>query len=238
MATKHGVINKSPGLLVGAATIITAIRYAAAFYMSDAGTLEGVVSQIFSNSLGVAGLAMGILDIFGTSYLFDGWRKSMPRSGQKWPFRFWTLTIFVFSLVISGPAILIPLTLARVAGVSMTSVLGGVTSPMLIIWAMFVNLAPYLIIGRVFVGQKMFEEVPVEKPSVQIASVGRRTERRTVHSGMRAQDIYAALARVWEAEQRVPGPTEVAQILGLDPTRTKGYISDKTRFWKEENRIQ
>jgi hypothetical protein len=235
---KRGVINKSPSLLVGAATIITAIRYAAAFYMSDAGTLEGVVSQIFSDSLGVAGLAMGVLDIFGTSYLFDGWRKAMPRTGQKWPFRFWTLSVFVFSLVVSGPAILIPLTLARVAGVSMTSVLGGVTSPMLIIWAMFVNLAPYLIIGGVFVGQKMFETDVVDVRPAQGSPPRQRSEHRVSRSGMRAQDIFAALTSVWEAEQRVPGPTEVAQILGLDPTRAKGYISDKTKFWKQENMIQ
>jgi hypothetical protein len=235
---KRGVINKSPSLLVGAATIITAIRYAAAFYMSDAGTLTGLISQIFSNSLGIAGLAMGVLDIFGTSYLFDGWRKAMPRNGIKWPFRFWVLTFFVFSLVISGPCILIPLTLARVAGVSMTSVLGGVTSPMLIIWAMFVNVAPYLIIGGVFVGQRMFEEVSVEAPQANISYQRRPSGQRSSRSGNRSQEIHATLERVWASEQRVPGPTEVANILGLDPTRAKGYISDTTKYWKEENRIQ
>lgn len=235
---KRGVINKSPGLLVGAATVITAIRYAAAFYMSDAGTLEGVMSQIFSDSLGVAGLAMGVLDIFGTSYLFDGWRKAMPRRGTKWPIRFIVLTFFVFFLLISGPFILIPLTLSRVAGVSMTSVLGGVTSPLLITWAAFVNVAPWLIIGGVFVGQQMFEASAVEGLQVQNNPQRQRSVSRPARSGMRAQDIYAALTRVWEAEQRVPGPTEVAQILGLDPTRAKGYISDKTKFWKQENMIQ
>ena len=139
-------------LLIWSAAVVTVVRYAAAFIASDMGEITGVLSELITVLMGLSGLGMGILDVIGGTYLFDGWRRSMPKSGQSWSSRFKVLTAFVFSLIFTGVLILVPFTVSRVTHTSMASVLEG---GWLAGWALLVNLAPYLLIGGVAVGNQV-----------------------------------------------------------------------------------
>jgi len=137
-------------LLIWAALAVTSIRYAGAFLASDTGVVEGFLSELLSYGMIVTGLGMGILDTLGAAYIFDGWRRALPKRGANWSFRFRTLTGMVIALFISGIMILTPYTVSRVAGRDMFSVLGTFG---LWVWAFVVNLAPYILIGGVVVSQ-------------------------------------------------------------------------------------
>lgn len=139
-------------MLIWSAAIVTVVRYIAAFIASDAGEITGVLSNVITYFMGVSGLGMGILDVFGGAYLFDGWRRAMPASGKTWSFRFKMLTVFVFAMILSGIGILVPFTISRVTHASMAVVL---QSESLTLWAILVNIAPYLLIGGVAVGSQI-----------------------------------------------------------------------------------
>lgn len=148
-------------LLIVSAAIVTVVRYAAAFYASDAGEITGEISLIMSTAIGFSGIGMGLLDVFGGLYLFEGWRRSMPASGKPWGFRFKVLSAFVLALMVTGVLILVPFTVARVSHKGMAEVLTG---PWLVWWAVLVNVAPYLLIGGVATGNKITTESYPGKP--------------------------------------------------------------------------
>ena len=139
-------------LLIWSAAIVTVVRYAAAFIASDMGEITGPLSTVITVLMGLSGLGMGILDVIGGTYLFDGWRRSMPASGKGWSTRFKVMSVFVFALMATGVLILVPFTVSRVTHESMAVVLerDGLTW-----WALLVNLAPYLLIGGVAVGNQV-----------------------------------------------------------------------------------
>ncbi len=137
--------------LIWAAGLVGMIRYSAAFLSSDLGKIVGVTSDIVTVLLGISGFAMGILATFGATYLFDGWRKKMPATGNKWSFKFNVLTIFVFLIFASELAILVPFTVSRMEQASMSEVLnGGVWW-----WSTAVNIMPLLLIAGVSVGNQV-----------------------------------------------------------------------------------
>ena len=140
-------------ILIWSAAVVTVVRYAAAFIASDMGEITGVLSTTITVLMGLSGLGMGILDVIGGTYLFDGWRRTMPASGKNWSFRFKMMTIFVFTLMATGVMILVPFTISRVTHESMALVLN--TEEKLTWWALLVNLAPYLLIGGVAVGNQV-----------------------------------------------------------------------------------
>lgn len=148
-------------LLIWSAAIVTVVRYAAAFIASDMGEITGTLSEIITILMGLSGLGMGILDVIGGTYLFDGWRRAMPTAGHGWSSRFKVLTVFVFALMATGVLILVPFTVSRVTHTSMATVLTGAS---LTWWALLVNLAPYLLIGGVAIGNQVvsvsFQNVP------------------------------------------------------------------------------
>ena len=137
--------------IIWGAAIVSMIRYAAAFLASDVGKIVGVTSEIITILLGISGFAMGILGTLGTIYLFDGWRKKMPSTGQNWPFKFKVLTGFVFLAFLCELLILVPFTVSRMQHATMTDVLsGGVWW-----WSVAVNIMPMLLLGGVSVGNQM-----------------------------------------------------------------------------------
>lgn len=140
-------------LLIWAAALVSVVRYSAAFVASDVGKIEGALSEWITILLGVSGLGMGVLDTIGATYLFDGWRRTMPKNGDRWPFRFKVLTFFVFALFISGIFILAPFTMSRVSHVSILEILGD--GFWLALWSTLVNAAPALLIGGVATGQQV-----------------------------------------------------------------------------------
>lgn len=139
-------------MIVWSAALVTVMRYAAAFVASDASKIPEWLSELITASMLFSGLGMGFLDVFGGAYLFDGWRRAMPQ-GEKWNFRFRVLTFFAIGLVVNGVFILVPFTASRVSGQTMHQVLGDGT--MLYLWAAVVNIAPYLLIGGVAVGNQI-----------------------------------------------------------------------------------
>lgn len=144
------------GLLIWAAALVTVVRYAAAFVVSDSGQLDTRWNGVMEVAMLFSGLGMGVLDVIGGTYLFTGWEKKMPKNGDAWSFKFKVLTIFTLGLIVNGILILIPFTVSRVAKISMFTVFGGdSTSPLLIAWATVVNIAPYLLIGGVAVGNQI-----------------------------------------------------------------------------------
>lgn len=139
-------------MLIWSAAVVTVVRYMAAFIASDVGEITGLLSEVITLFMGISGMGMGILDVFGGAYLFDGWRRAMPANDKRWSFRFKMLTVFVFALIISGIGILVPFTISRVTHASMAVVL---ETESLTVWAILVNIAPYLLIGGVAVGSQI-----------------------------------------------------------------------------------
>ena len=89
-------------ILIWAAALVTVVRYIAAFIASDMGQITGKLSDVITFMMGVSGFGMGILDVIGGTYLFDGWRRAMPQTGKAWSSRFKVLTFFVFALICAG----------------------------------------------------------------------------------------------------------------------------------------
>lgn len=140
-------------ILIWSAAIVTVVRYVAAFIASDMGEIVGWLSEAITFMMGISGLGMGILDVIGGTYLFDGWRRAMPQAGRAWSNRFKVLTFFVFALIVTGVMILVPFTVSRVTHSNMEAVLGQ--GMLLWTWSLLVNVAPYLLIGGVAVGNQV-----------------------------------------------------------------------------------
>lgn len=140
-------------LLIWSAALVTVVRYAAAFIASDATEIPQWLSELITVLMGISGIGMGVLDVIGGAYLFTGWQKKMPSNGQAWSFRFKVLTFFAIGLIVNGILILIPFTMSRVAGVTVHKIVGN--GVLLFGWSAVVNIAPYLLIGGVAVGNQI-----------------------------------------------------------------------------------
>lgn len=139
-------------ILIWSSAAVVMVRYTAAFIASDIGKITGWMSELITMLMGVSGLGMGLLTVLGQTYTFDGWRRSIPRAGQKWAARYIILTVFVFALIATDVAILIPFTVSRVEQVSMAEVL---SRGELYWWSGLVNVAPALLIAGVALGNQV-----------------------------------------------------------------------------------
>lgn len=137
-------------LLIVAALLVTLPRFAGAFIAADMTTIPDWVSTALSVGMGISGLGMGILDVLGVAYVFDGWRRSMPGNGKPWPFRYKILTGFVAALFVVGIGILSPFTVSRMRGHTMSVTLPGFLGWL---WSVLVIASPYLLIGGIVTGQ-------------------------------------------------------------------------------------
>ena len=134
-------------LLIGAALVVV-IRYAAAFTASDMGAIEGDASMVTTWFMAISGIGMGFLVVFGQAYAFDGWKRSMPKAGQRIGWRFSLLTLVCVLLIIVDVAILVPFTVSRIRHASISDVLGGYDW----LWSVSVNVAPALLLAGVALG--------------------------------------------------------------------------------------
>lgn len=138
-------------LIIWTSALVGMIRYSAAFLSSDLGEITGVLSEWVTILLGVSGFAMGILGTLGTTYIFDGWRQKMPKTGDKWNNKFIALTLFVVLAIGAEILILVPFTMSRILHVSVADVLrGGVWW-----WSASVVVMPFLLIGGVSVSNQI-----------------------------------------------------------------------------------
>lgn len=138
-------------VLIYAALVVMVARYAGAFLASDLNEINGLVSDVLTGLIAVSGAGMGVLDVLGAAFVFDGWRSALPRSGARWSSRFRVLSVIVVLMFASGVVILVPFTISRVVSEPMSIVLAG---GWLWLWAVAVNLAPYLLIGGVMFSQR------------------------------------------------------------------------------------
>ncbi len=209
-------------LLIWSAAVVTVVRYAAAFIASDVGEITGITSEIITILMGLSGLGMGVLDVIGGTYLFDGWRRAMPASGKGWSSRFKVLTAFVFALMFTGVMILVPFTMSRVTHSSMAHVLNSETK--LTWWALLVNLAPYLLIGGVSIGNQVV--------SVSSQDGGNMTGNFPNGSGK----VTGNLPTDWRQVRKVLQPDEISRI-ATGKTEAICYefgITDRTaRNWRK-----
>jgi hypothetical protein len=191
-------------ILIWAAAVVTVVRYVAAFIASDMGQITGTLSDAITFMMGVSGLGMGILDVIGGTYLFDGWRRAMPKAGSSWSSRFKVLTVFVFALIATGVMILVPFTESRVTHSSMAAVLG--TGNGLTWWAFLVNVAPYLLIGGVAVGTQVVT-VNVANEQTNVREPVRGAGEGLKYSGLDSAQKYYILNTKSEAAARELGVT-------------------------------
>lgn len=185
-------------ILIWAAALVTVVRYVAAFIASDLGEIQGRLSEVITFMMGISGLGMGVLDVIGGTYLFDGWRRKMPATGKKWSFAFKVMTILVFSLMATGVMILVPFTVSRVTHTSMADVLGS--GGELTWWAFLVNVAPYLLIGGVAVGNQVVTVTQTDlhanaNEHANTDTNGSRTEARKYSSLSESEKYYIVNSR-------------------------------------------
>lgn len=223
-------------LVTISAALVTVVRYSAAFISSDMGQITGQLSEVITILMGFTGLGMGILDVFGGAYLFNGWRKTMPRSGQKWSPRFKVLTFFVMGLITSGMTILVPFTISRISQVSVAEVLGKGIGEW--VWATMVNVVPYFLVGGVFAGNRIIMDLESSESNSETTSRSRPTSENTSRSygtgrpSIHEAKVFAYLDSVSAKEKRVASFTEVATALKL-PQSTASRLRNK---WIENRR--
>lgn len=150
MSAKNKGRDYSRLLMIGAALVII-VRYAAAFYASDVGQITGLSSEITTLFMAISGIGMGFLVVFGQAYAYDGWRRSLPKAGHRWTWRFALLTLVVFLLVVMDVAILVPFTVSRIRHVAISDVLGSWDW----LWSVSVNIAPALLLLGVGLGNQV-----------------------------------------------------------------------------------
>jgi hypothetical protein len=167
-------------VLIWAAGLVLVVRYAAAFVASDAGELGEQWNAAMEFFMLISGIGMGLLDVVGGTYLFTGWQKKMPSNGAAWSFKFKVLSFFAIGIIVNGILILIPFTISRVAKMPMFAVLGGeVYNPLLIAWATVVNIAPYLLVGGVAVGNTIVTVTQGEQTANGSPNVRQENEQET-----------------------------------------------------------
>ena len=194
-------------LLIWSAALVTVVRYSAAFIASDLGTITGWLSELITIALGISGLGMGILDVIGGAALFQGWRRVMPKAGITWPMRFKILSGFVFGLILNGIIIIVPFTVSRVMSETMLGALGGGWGVWL--WAIAVNVAPYMLIGGVATAGNVINTSLQEDFSNETASYGKLPETSESHNDWRylpefeREKIANMLTRDIQREYRV-----------------------------------
>lgn len=75
----------------------------------------------------------------------------------------------------------------------------------------------------------------VEPAQNDVEPISERSENRStpIYASQYTSQIYQVLEQIYQVENRIAGPTEVAKTLNLDPNHAKGFISTKTKEWKQ-----
>lgn len=203
-------IKKWSERLVWATLLVGVVRYAAAFAASDVGEITGLWSDILTFLLALTGIGMGILDTVGGGLLFNGWSRVFPKSGQSWSLRFKVLTVCVFGLLISGMFILVPFTMSRLSHESVLTALGGSGSIWAWVWSGMVNLIPYILIGGVFVGNRIVTSLESEESSKKVTSNLPNEQEVT-------EKVTSNLPADWRKIRPTLNPEQVRYIAASEP---------------------
>jgi MFS family permease len=162
------------GLIVWSTVGVMVTRYSGAFVAADVGQVSGWLSSALTIGAVFTGVGMGVLDVVGTAYIADAWRRMMPRSDRKWSNRYKVLTVFLLLNAIEAVFILTPYTMSRIHQTGITGILDWGWS---LAWSIVVNIAPLIVVGGVIfanpnvIGIKVNDETPVETPVKTIETV-------------------------------------------------------------------
>lgn len=203
------------GWLVFATMLMMVVRYSAAFAASDMGQITGTGSDVVTFLTGLTGIGMGILDTAGGGFLFSGWSRVFPKNGQAWSMKFKVLTVCVFGLLFSGMFILVPFTMSRLSHESILGTLGGKNSFFAWTWSAMVNLIPYIIVGGVFTGNRMVEQMELPESYRKVTdsqnspSSNLPTDWRKIRPTLSMDDVTnIAYAKTADIMKAFPGLTE------------------------------
>lgn len=214
--------------LIWSAAVVTVVRYSAAFIASDMGEIVGWLSNLITVLMGLSGLGMGILDVLGGTYLFDAVRRKMPKTGEAWKPQFKVLVGFVVALMATGVMILVPFTESRVTHKSMELVLGDGAG--LTWWAFLVNLAPYLLIGGVAVGNQVVS-VQGGQMTGQLTEV---SEPENKNTGQVSGHTYPT---DWRKVRKLLTDQEVSELSAMSTEQIcfrYGVLDRTARRWREK----
>jgi hypothetical protein len=214
--------------LIWATILISVVRYAAAFAASDIGEITGVWSNILTALLSFTGIGMGILDTVGGGLLFNGWSRVLPKHGAVGSARFNILSVCVFILLTSGLYILVPFTMSRLSHESVLVALGGMGSIWAWIWSLMVNLIPYVLIGGVFVGNKMVSSLEGEESS------GKSLESSTkVSNGVESSlESSRKVPSDWRKVRPTLSNKQLNEIANLSPDQMRSYAAETDYTYK------
>jgi hypothetical protein len=146
-------------VLLWAAVIVSAPRWAGAMLAADMNHIADGLSAFLNLANTVSGLGMGVLEVIATAYLLDALRQAKPtytvtRKGiavERRNWRFYGIAFFVVGLLAMTPLVLAPYLVSRMAGEDVAAVLA--TRVWQYVWATTVVVVPVFVVGGVAFSQ-------------------------------------------------------------------------------------
>ena len=152
---KNNNANRDYGqLIMWAAIIVSAPRWAGAFIAADTADIPPLVDGVLQYMNLISGMGMGLIEVLGTAYLLSAWGRMKPRktwNAKHIDHRWLILTVFVVGLFLLMPLILSPYMVARMNGATVAAVMPPWFE---YVWAVAVVVSPAFIIGGVAVAQE------------------------------------------------------------------------------------
>jgi hypothetical protein len=143
-------------VLIISAVFVSVPRYAGAFLVADAGSVEGTFSEILAFANAIGGAFMAPLEVIGAVFMLaslgDIKRKIVyvrnKERMEKWNERWVGVAAFTIALHLLAPIILSPYVVSRVMGVTVEAALQD-SFLLVYLWSFAVVVAPILVIGGV-----------------------------------------------------------------------------------------
>lgn len=140
-------------LLMWAAILVSAPRWAGAFIAADTHTIPPLVDAALQYVNLLSGVGMGLIEVLGTAYLLDAWGKMKRKktwNAKQVDQRWIILTVFVAGLFVLMPLILAPYMVARMNGAALADMGQDWFE---YVWAVATVLSPAFIVGGVAVAR-------------------------------------------------------------------------------------
>lgn len=142
--------------LIISAVVVSVPRYAGAFLVADAGSVEGTFSEMLAFANAIGGAFMAPLEVIGAVFLLaslgDIKRKTVyvrnKERHEKWNERWVGVAAFTVALHLLAPIILSPYVVSRVMNTTVASALQS-SYLLVYLWSFAVVIAPILVIGGV-----------------------------------------------------------------------------------------
>jgi hypothetical protein len=238
-------------LLLWAAVIVSAPRWAGAMLAADVSHIEGWLSAFLNAANTISGLGMGVLEVIATAYLLDALRSHKPtithhrRSGDvvtaNW--RFYGILIFAAGLLAMTPMVLAPYMVSRMVGMDIGGALE--TRPWQYVWSIVVVIVPVFVVGGVAFAQsglvtigKAAGATQVAEPALQVAREaqprGKVAESRERYGSWKSlpagERLKVARMNVQEVQESYGVPERTAYDWLKYARRDQGVVGEVTKF--------